>query len=392
MGAMMDILLVDDEEGIRKVLGISLADRGYRVHAAAGGGQALELFKAVRPRIVLSDIKMPGMDGLDLLKALKRIDPDTEIIMITGHGDIDLAIKSLKFEAIDFITKPIDEDILDVALKRAVERIDLRTRLKAYTENLEQLVEEKSRRLIQAERLAVMGETVAGLAHAIKNIAGGLKGGAFVVEKGLSLDNSQYLEEGWRMVRDNVERIQQLALDLLNIAKPGVPNLRPTDPNQPLKAVFQLMQPQAAQSGIDMALVCTPDPAPDPMEPEGVHRCLLNLAGNALDACGQCASARPAPQITLACKREGAWLVYEVRDHCGGMDAAVKEKLFQGFFTTKGSRGTGIGLMLTRKIAEAHGGEILVDTAEGVGSTFEIRLPLGSRDSAQAADRPSSRS
>jgi signal transduction histidine kinase len=376
---MMDILLVDDEEGIRKVLGISLADRGYQVHTAADGTEAMQVFKNVRPPIVLTDIKMPGVDGIDLLKQLKQIEPETEVIMITGHGDISLAIKSLKFEATDFITKPIDDDILEVALKRARERIELRSQLKAYTENLEKLVEEKSRRLVQAERMAAMGETVAGLAHAIKNISGGLKGGAFVVEKGLSLDNSQYLQEGWRMVRDNVERIQQLALDLLNIAKPGVRNARAVDPNQPLQEVYQLVQPQAGQFGIQIKLTSLPAAAPVTMEAEGIHRCLLNLVNNALDACCQCRSGQSSPMIELSCRCSDQWLVYEVKDNCGGMQPAVKEKLFQGFFTTKGSRGTGIGLMLTRKIVEAHNGKIEVDSEQGRGSTFTIRLPLGTK-------------
>mgnify|MGYP001550338808 CR=1 FL=1 len=113
------ILLVDDEAGLRNVLGLSLEDRGFHVETASSGHEALEVFSRWRPDIVLTDIKMPGMDGLDLLQSLKKDDPDVEIIMITGHGDIDLAIKSLKFDATDFITKPIDDMILDIALKRA---------------------------------------------------------------------------------------------------------------------------------------------------------------------------------------------------------------------------------------------------------------------------------
>ena len=132
-----DILLVDDEAGIRKVLGISLADLGYTVHAAEDAAAALKIIDAVRPSITLTDIKMPGMDGIELLKAIKGRYPDTEVIMLTGHGDMDLAIESLKFQATDFITKPISDDALIVALKRAGERIEMRRQLKAYTENLE---------------------------------------------------------------------------------------------------------------------------------------------------------------------------------------------------------------------------------------------------------------
>jgi signal transduction histidine kinase len=377
-----DILLVDDEEGLRKVLGLSLMDRGYNVHTAGDGRQALALFEQVSPAIVLTDIKMPGMDGIDLLQIIKQRNSDVEIIMITGHGDIDLAIRSLKFDATDFITKPIDDDILDIALKRAEDRIALRRELRNYTENLERLVEEKSRQLVQAERLAVMGETVAGLAHAIKNIAGGLKGGAFVVEKGLDLDNPKYLRQGWQMVRDNVSRIQQLSLDLLNIAKPEAPKLQVVDPNLPLKQVCDLLRPQTEQYGI--SLLCHPsaDLTAMALEPEGIHRCLLNLGANALDAClqaGDCPRKTRAVIEFVSAPLDTGGVVYRVKDNGSGMEEAVQQKILQGFYTTKGSRGTGIGLMLTRKIVEAHQGRIEVFSQLGRGSTFTIYLPFRSQ-------------
>jgi len=171
------VLIVDDEEGIRKVLGISLADSGYSVITAKNGEEALDIFRKTIPTIVLSDIKMPGMDGIELLQSIKKENPDTEVIMITGHGDMDLAIKSLKYEATDFVTKPINDDILDIALKRANERISMRQQLREYTENLEELVKEQSARLVELERQAAVGQAVEGLSAAIKNIAGDLESG-----------------------------------------------------------------------------------------------------------------------------------------------------------------------------------------------------------------------
>ncbi|MCP4693563.1 MAG: response regulator, partial [Desulfobacterales bacterium] len=170
------ILLVDDESGVCKVLKISLTDAGYDVYTAENGEEALMVFDAVRPPIVITDIKMPGMDGIELLKELKRKSPDTEVIMITGHGDIDLAIESLQLQAMDFITKPINDELLEAALDRAHEKIEMKRQLREYTENLEELVREKTEKLLEAEKLAAVGETVAGLSHAIKNIASGLKG------------------------------------------------------------------------------------------------------------------------------------------------------------------------------------------------------------------------
>lgn len=171
------ILLVDDEEGIRKVLGISLADVGYQVLTAVNGRQALEVFRKHTPPIIITDIKMPAMDGIELLKHIKRENPDTEVIMLTGHGDMDLAIECLKLEATDFITKPINDDALEISLKRAHERITMRRQLREYTENLERLVEEKSAQLVAAERRAAVGQALEGLTAAMQNIASDLDSG-----------------------------------------------------------------------------------------------------------------------------------------------------------------------------------------------------------------------
>ncbi len=137
------VLLVDDEQDIRDVIGISLIDMGYTVHCAENGAIALNLFTELQPEIVITDIKMPGMDGIALLRGIKRINPETQVIMITGHGDMNLAIESFKDEAVDFITKPVDIDSLEQALKRAQEKIRHRSERKQYTQNLERLLLEK---------------------------------------------------------------------------------------------------------------------------------------------------------------------------------------------------------------------------------------------------------
>jgi len=171
------LLLADDEDSIRKVLTITLSDSGYQVVAAKNGREALELFRVEHPAIVLTDIKMPGMTGVELLSKIKSERPDTEVIMISGHGDMDLAIESLKHDATDFITKPINNDALEIALKRAKERISMREQLKQYTENLEALVQEQSAKLLEAERIAAVSGAFEGLSSAIWNIAGDLDGG-----------------------------------------------------------------------------------------------------------------------------------------------------------------------------------------------------------------------
>jgi YesN/AraC family two-component response regulator len=171
------ILIVDDEKDICEVLDISLSDLGYKVHTARDGEEALQVFEKMRPSIILTDIRMPGMDGIELLRRIKGHHPDTEVIMITGHGDMDLAVESLKLEATDFITKPINDELLEIALKRARERIFSRQKIKEYTENLERLVREQSEKLVKAERLIAVGQAAERLSSAMKNITKDVEGG-----------------------------------------------------------------------------------------------------------------------------------------------------------------------------------------------------------------------
>ncbi|MGD9288007.1 MAG: response regulator [Desulfobacterales bacterium] len=370
------ILLVDDEAGIRKVLGIALADLGYTVHSAENGVNALRIFKDVQPSIVLTDIKMPEMDGIDLLRRLKKMSPDTEVIMITGHGDMDLAIKSVKYEATDFVTKPINDEILEIALNRAQERIAMRRKLSDYTHNLEQLVEDKTRKLVEAERMAAVGQTVAGLSHAIKNITGGLKGGAFVLEKGIELANQKYLLQGWEMIKGNVDKITNLSLDLLNYAKSTDLNIQICDPNQPAIEVVDLMRLRAQDHGIDLISDLCQNLSPCQLDPDLMCRCLLNLVTNAIDACVKGDPDAPDKKVTVRTIQKRGWGVeYQVSDNGCGMNSKIKQNIFKRFFSTKGSEGTGIGLMITKKIIDEHHGEIDVESKQGIGSTFLVRIP-----------------
>jgi len=375
------ILLVDDEAGIRTVLGISLADMGYQVVTAENGRDALNIFKKQMPSIVLTDIKMPEMDGIELLRRIKELSPDTEVIMITGHGDMELAIKSVKYAATDFVAKPINDEILDIALQRAQERIATRRQLNEYTQRLEQLVQEKTQRLLEAERLAAVGQTVADLSHAIKNIVGGLKGGTFVLEKGIELSHEQYLMQGWEMIKGNVEKIANLSLDLLNYAKGTELKFQLTDPNQPACEVVKLMAPAAKEQGVDLSIEVDADLEEISLDPELIHRSLLNLVTNAIDSCSDRQSDPEINTVRVQTRKtRERGVEYRVEDTGCGMKPAIKKKVFKRFFTTKGSAGTGIGLMATKKIIDAHQGEISFKSKENKGTEFIIRIPMGKKN------------
>ena len=142
------ILLIDDEEANVRVLSMSLRSDGYHVVTASNGRQGVEAFKNERPQIVLTDIRMPGIDGMDGLEVLRRIKAskfDAEVIIITGHGDIDSAIEALHHGASDFINKPVRDEALTIALKRALEKLNIRRQLKNYTQELETMVREMKR-------------------------------------------------------------------------------------------------------------------------------------------------------------------------------------------------------------------------------------------------------
>ncbi len=370
------ILLVDDEPDIREVLDIYLTELGYAVHTAENGEKALAAFHRTVPSIVLSDIKMPGMDGIELLRRIKSENPETEVIMITGHGDMDLAIDSLKLEATDFITKPVNDEILEFALQRAEERIEMRHRLRAYTENLEQMVEEKTSQLLESEKMAAVGRVAAELSHTIKNIAGALKGGIYVLGRGIEDDNREYLQRGWDMVRGNVDKIKNLSLDLLNFGKGEDLQLTVADPLVPLAEVLTLLQPKAAERDITLRTELAEGLPACCFDPESIYLCLLNLVQNALEAFDEEAARSVDREVVVRAFKPPGWAVaFAVSDNGPGMDNDTRDRLFKGFFSTKGTRGTGIGLTMTKRIVERHGGTIEVLSSRGTGTRFTICLP-----------------
>ena len=284
-----------------------------------------------------------------------------------------LAIESLRLGASDFLTKPIDDELLGFALARAAETRELKRRVAAYTDHLETLVAEKSRRLVAAERLAAVGQTVAEMAHAVKNMAGGLEASMFVMETGLETGNREYLTQAWELIRRDVARLKDLAFKLLDYARPVSPTLRPVEANEPAREALALVGAAAGAAGVALAAEFDPGLGRAELDPEAVHACLVNFLQNAVEAFE--GTGRADARVALATRAQGEDLVYEVADNGPGVAEEVRERLFAGFFTTKGSRGTGLGLMSARKLAEAMGGTIEADSRPGGGAVFRLRLP-----------------
>jgi len=514
------LLLVDDEEGIRKVLSISLSDSGYEVFTAENGEQALKIFREHSPPIVLTDIKMPGMDGIELLQKIKDENPETEVIMITGHGDMDLAIKSLKYRAIDFVSKPINDDVLEIALNRAHEKILMRNKLREYTENLEELVREKSAQLIAMERQVAVGQTVEGLSAAMKNIAGdlegglnyfnempcfvsihnrdlkvvavnqlyrdrlgdktgdnswevysgenaddalcpsaktfktqkgqrtkatvkyangrhtpvivhtapirnqtgevelvveiaaditevnrlrtqvrelqdhlsslglkissishgikslltGLDGGVYLVDSGFAKQDQARVREGWDAVKITVSRIRKMVQNILFFAKERELKWERISAFDFAGEVAASLETKIKGQGVEFE--CNFDPSMGDFEVDaGVVRiALINILENALDACLE-DEVKKAHKIIFDAGRDQDRIFFEITDNGIGMDRETRENLFTLFFSSKGNKGTGLGLFITKKIIDQHGGKISVVSRPGVESRFRIVLP-----------------
>jgi signal transduction histidine kinase len=232
--------------------------------------------------------------------------------------------------------------------------------------------------LVKSERLAAIGQTVAGLAHGIKNILHGLKGGSYLVDIGISREDSDKLKKGWEMIKRNVGRTSNLVMDLLSYAKEREPQFENCDPNLIAEDVIGLVQDKASENSVEIVKNFDNTIGEVSMDPNTIHEVLLNLMSNAVDACLFDEITDKKWQVRLATTREkGNQVKFEVSDNGAGMDEEVLKKLFTSFFSTKGHRGTGLGLMVTRKLIEEHKGDIQVDSQPGKGTTFSFYLPYG---------------
>ena len=165
-------------------------------------------------------------------------------------------------------------------------------------------------------------------------------------------------------------------MDLLNYARERELDLHMCDPNEVARQVCHLMNSRADEHGVELEMDLARDLERMLLDPEAIHCCLLNLVTNAIDACADLESVNKPGRVVIRSRRgdEGE-AVFEVTDNGCGMARETKEKVFRNFFSTKGSKGTGLGLMITRKIVNQHGGTIELESEMGKGTAFIVRLP-----------------
>jgi signal transduction histidine kinase len=219
------------------------------------------------------------------------------------------------------------------------------------------------------------------MAHCIKNILHGFKGGSYLVDVGLERDNIDKLKSGWAMIQRNITRTSDLVMDLLSYSKEREPAYELCHPNEIAADVCELLETVARDHEIALVQAFSRAIRPVMMDPRTVHRCLMNLVTNAIDACMLDPGADKDHQVSVSTAVEGTGTIrFEVKDNGCGMSAEVRAKLFSSFFSTKGVKGTGLGLLVTAKLVEEHKGTIDVDSTEGEGTTFTLRFPARPAD------------
>jgi signal transduction histidine kinase len=366
------ILVVDDDVDTVELLTKRLRAEEYYASGAYDGEQALQRVAEYEPDVIILDIKMPKVDGYEVCRRLKDSE-DTRlipIIMLTVKAKVPDKVKGLDIGADDYIPKPFD-------YRELSRRVRYWSTVKREVEERVSEIKRLEQELIKSERLAAIGQTVGSIAHYVKNVLFGLKGGVYLVNVASKEHQADSLQTGWEIVERNMGRMSELVLDLLEYSKDSEPEYESCVPNEIARKVCEGLNAKAGEHDIEIIMDLDPSLHEMVLDPKGIQRCVQTLVSNAIDACIFDASEGKRWMVHVRTMREDNRMIgFEVSDNGCGMDEEIKGHLFRSFFTTKEGRGTGLGLLNTQKIVKQHGGTIVIDSEPGKGSTFTIRLPF----------------
>jgi signal transduction histidine kinase len=225
---------------------------------------------------------------------------------------------------------------------------------------------------VQQERLAAVGQAIASLSHYIKNILQGIQGGSHAVETGLTRTDVGTIGKGWEIVRRNLHRINSLVLDMLSYSRTAAPNLAKTSINAILREVAELAQVSAREKKVALTTNLDSTVPEIKVDPDGLHHACLNIVNNAVE------SAPPLTgkvEVSTRFSTAANEVCITVTDNGPGIPPDEQPKIFQAFYSTKGHKGTGLGLAAAKKIVDEHGGRIALTSKPGEGASFVIRLP-----------------
>jgi two-component system NtrC family sensor kinase len=408
------LLVIDDEEEVVKRLKDFLDKEGYEVAYALNGKEGLNIVENSKVDVLITDIKMDDMDGIEVLRRAKRLYQDIEGIMVTGFREQELAIRSLRAGAIDYITKPVNLDELLFAVSRAVERINLnRNRLyrnrelkisseivSKMNEELETRVEQRTKelsktqaQLFQTSKLATLGEMSAGLAHEMNQPLGGISLVARHMRKMMERDtlSMEEIDSGLSDIEASVKRMSKIIQHIRTFARQDTLKFTQVDVNETIDSSMSLLGEQLRLHEIKVVTDLSPALPKITGEPYQLEQVWINLISNARDALDEKEkklSDRGRPfngfkksikiSTTYDAESELPCVEVHVNDNGIGLSKEQQEKIFEPFFTTKEvGKATGLGLSISHGIIESHKGTIEVESKEWEGTTVRVIMPIG---------------
>jgi len=229
-------------------------------------------------------------------------------------------------------------------------------------------------------QLTSIGLLVGSISHGIKGFLTGLDGGIYLVNSGFANEDRARVEKGWDMVQRNVGRIRSMVMDILYYARDRELSLVDIDPAEVFADLESGLQKKAGDINTELSVEVAPHVGTFPGDAMAVRAMLINIIENSLDAC-RADRYKEHRFVKVNVRREPPYMVFEVEDNGIGMDRETREKIFSLFFTSKGIKGTGLGLFIANKIVDKHGGRIDVDSESQRGTRFLVRLPLEARPS-----------
>jgi signal transduction histidine kinase len=390
------ILVIDDEQAVLEGLREFLEEEGYEVHEAQDGSAGLDVFRAVGPDLVLTDLRMPGMSGMEVISEIRKLKENTSIIIFTGYGSLASAIDAMHLQAFDFITKPIDLDCLKDTLDRARESLRTTRRFQDEMASLRQQLtsfqtqmQDQIAKFSEMEPFIQTGKLLAGILHDLNNPLMNIMGQAeFLQIIHPELENVSIIQKQAKRMREIVSAIMQRAKSSQSRRFEWI------HINQLLKdeVFFMECQPyfkNEIEKWWDLG---------DNLPPfRGIPLEINQIFGNILRNAAEAMIEKPERRLTIMTGYNGSVIHVSIQDTGPGIPWHLQSQIFQPFFSTKssssglmGSMGMGIGLYYCRELIQQYGGEIQVISEPGSGANFIVYLPTGlsrSNIDGQEADR-----
>ncbi len=383
---MPNILIIDDEEGVRITLKKIMEREGYQVDTAADFVDAIQLLDKNSYHTVITDILLPGMSGLDLLRAIKERDQELPVIVITGEPNLETAKESIRYGAYDYIEKPVTKDNLPPIVGRSVDKKvlmeekkrlekenleyqrDLEKKVKERTKKIETLnllLKEFQSKLIHSERLATLGTFVSFVSHELRNPLSVIQNSIYYLKSHIQVDNPK-IEKYFGIMEDEVAIAQKIIDDFLNFTKGRSLELSLVNINDLIKKVIDLISiPDNIKVNLDLR-----KEFPDiKVDGDYIQQVLINIINNAIQAMPQ------GGELKISSRKEEEFIIIDISDTGIGIAEKDLDRLFEPFFSKK-EKGTGLGLVICRFLVERHKGKIKVESKPGMGTVFSIHLPI----------------